>query len=399
MSKKRADRSEKTWSITQICDSIESKDIIFTNPVQRGLVWDKDRKGLFIRSVLLDKGIPSASARKIKNAENKYVFDVWEGKQRMTSVYEYKKGSYPIEISNPFFSTIITLKDGTEYDFAGKYYSELPPELQKAFDAYTLSVNYYENMSDEEVAEAYYLENNGKAHTPTDHIWALAKARKEMFELLNHPLFEAALTPLAIEKFTHRTIVMQGFTLYKSPIKSLEAKDMGPFLITTAMNENDLNALKGVFDRMLGAYNILLSSWTKTKAKKMLKKLHMISLIPITLKSIADKRSLEEYTEWVRYFFDAEKGKTSISKEYNTASLSSTNKQDSIDKRLRAIEKVYTDYFERLDAISASAKETRTVSGKTTKAQTKRTATKKENVNEKVTDAVVNDTIIKTEAV
>lgn len=339
---KRTERAQKTWSIVQICQLMEEGKIVFTNPVQRGLVWDKECKSLLIRSILLDKYVSAAQARRVDGD----IYDVWEGKQRMTAIWEYKKDSYPVDIGNEFFSTKTILKDGTKYDFAGKLYSELPEELQEAFKSFTLTVEYYENMSDEEVAEAYYLQNNAKAHTPTDHIWALAKARREMYELLSHPLFETVMTPAALLKMSHRAIIMQAFMMYKSPIKSLEAKDINPFLIVTEMTKEDLDVMTKIFDRLLSVHKHLLETWTKTKAKKMIKKTHLLSLVPMIMRSIEENKTTEQVADWVRSFFGEDSNKTSTSKEYNFASQSSTNKKDSVGKRLKALEESYTKYFE-----------------------------------------------------
>lgn len=378
---KRTERSQKTWNTVQICQLMEKGKMVFDNPVQRGLVWEKERNSLLIRSILLDKGIPSPSARKTEND----IFDVWEGKQRMTAIYEYKKDLYPIDISNSFFSTKIVLKDESEYDFSGKCFSELPEELKEAFNAYTINVEYYENMSDEEVAEAYYLQNNAKAHTPTDHIWALARARKEMYELLSHPLFSVTMTPTALLKMSHRAIIMQAFMMYKSPIKSLQSKDLEPFLIVTEMTKEDQDNMTKIFDRLLKSHEYLLGNWTKTKAKKMLKKTHLLSLVPVTMRSITEKKSDKDFGEWIRYFFGEDSNKTSTSKEYNFASQSSTAKRESVGKRLKALEESYMKYFE---VESAKPQKAAVISKKAPR----KTSPKKETISTEATKEKTSET-------
>ena len=54
----KTDKLRDEWTIRKVVDNYESGVSVFDNAVQRGLVWDIEKKSRLIRSTLLGRPIP-----------------------------------------------------------------------------------------------------------------------------------------------------------------------------------------------------------------------------------------------------------------------------------------------------------------------------------------------------
>ena len=116
------------WSAKQLTKSIEKGTITFDNAVQRGYVWDQDRKSLLIHSMLEGFPIPAFFASKDENG-----YSMLDGKQRSNAIADYINGNYFLT-NLPEVMTEITVQSTEnkketieeELDVNGSYFSDLP---------------------------------------------------------------------------------------------------------------------------------------------------------------------------------------------------------------------------------------------------------------------------------
>ncbi|GFN32539.1 DUF262 domain-containing protein [Paenibacillus xylaniclasticus] len=158
-------RSTIAWSIKQICTMIEKGTITFDNPLQRPAgQWKVEDKSLLIDSTLR-MFVPDIYVIKYqKEVEDRTinVYDVIDGKQRLTNFHDFKRDLYALTQLED-----ITLDTGETHALTGKKFSELHEDVQDAINSYTVSfkVIELEDGDDEEaiIQEIFYRLNNGKA--------------------------------------------------------------------------------------------------------------------------------------------------------------------------------------------------------------------------------------------
>lgn len=135
----------------QILDFVNTKKWINLHPeYQRRLVWDRQKKSLFIESLIMNIPIPPIFLYEWDYSR----FEVMDGQQRLSSIIE-------------FYENRLKLSGLEEWEsLNGKTFSDLPPLLKKAFDRRRIS------------ATVLLAESTAGERTPNE-------LRKFVFERLN----------------------------------------------------------------------------------------------------------------------------------------------------------------------------------------------------------------------
>lgn len=98
----------------------------YSKNLQRPLVWTVLQKQQLILSILKGVYIPNISAVEVVGADGETVeFQIIDGKQRMSAVFAYLDGQFPLVDS-----------DGNEH-----YYSDLPKAIQVKVSRYHFRIN------------------------------------------------------------------------------------------------------------------------------------------------------------------------------------------------------------------------------------------------------------------
>ena len=321
-----------TWTAKQLDKMSRKGTINFDNSVQRGYVWDVARKSLLIHSMLVGYPIPPLYA-----AKNDNTYDMLDGKQRTSSISDYLWGNFALaEVPE------VELEDGTTIDISGKLFSELPEELQDVILSYTLTVYYFDGITDDEVAEMFFRLNNGKAMTAIELTRVKAKSLAAIKSLADHQVFKDALTEKALSKYTNEDMVIKSWAMLYVQDPSFETKDLRPMIETADITEEEQEELNRVFDRMLEVSK-RVEDHNPRIAKRILTRTHFISLVPIIAQSIKDNKQPEQIAEFVEHFF-AGKRQTTISKDYNNNATRGSAKREAIRKRRAALENSFRSY-------------------------------------------------------
>lgn len=167
-------------SIASIIKKMENFLLRFDHPLQRSEGnWDNKTEGNFISDCLQKNPMPElVFAEQVVNG----VAIIWniDGKHRCTTVQRFKNNQ--IKISKKVTRGIITYKaivkddngkpildekgfpiaENNEFDIRGKYFKELPEELQDIFLDYSFKIVQYLNCSSDDIA--YHIEryNHGR---------------------------------------------------------------------------------------------------------------------------------------------------------------------------------------------------------------------------------------------
>ena len=227
------------WNARQLAKMCTNGSITFDNAIQRGYVWDIKRKSLLIESMILGYPIPAFYA---KRDEGK-VFDMLDGKQRSSAITEYLNNEYALT--------------GVGEDYEGKYFADLPEKVQDEIISYSLTVYYFEGITDEEVNEMFYRLNNGKALTAIELTRVKAKSFEKIKELAKHEIFTAALKDTQLNKYTNEDIVIKALVMLNREKPSLENKHIRPYIIETVISDDMAAAVNTALTRIKYAHDYM----------------------------------------------------------------------------------------------------------------------------------------------
>jgi hypothetical protein len=112
-------------------------------PYQRRSIWNLAYKQFFIDSVIRNYPTASIFLETVIKPGQATVYRVIDGKQRLTSLFEFTEDAYP---------TSDTLDD---IGLGDKYFSDLPDDVQVAIHSYKLTVENIQGAGPAELNEAF----------------------------------------------------------------------------------------------------------------------------------------------------------------------------------------------------------------------------------------------------
>ena len=174
----RKENSE--WSIRMLADF--RGRINLEAEYQRGKVWSKAQQALLIDSILRGFDIPKIFLRKLPDG-SPYLFDVIDGKQRLTAIWRFVNDEFPlISKCKPF------PKLG---DLGGKRWSELPPEARDRLQFANMTVSKIDEATNDEIRELFLRLQKGEPLRAAETRNAIAGAVRDFVAetLARHPLW------------------------------------------------------------------------------------------------------------------------------------------------------------------------------------------------------------------
>lgn len=323
------------WTAKQLNKLAQKGLIQFDNAIQRGYVWDVKRKSLLIHSMLVGYPIPPFYAA--KNGEG---YDMLDGKQRTGAIMDFLNGKFEltdipeVEVEN---------EDGTTdmVDINTLHFDEMEEALRDELESYSLTVYYFDGITEEEISEMFFRLNNGKPLSAIELSRAKAKSMEAIKELGQHKLFKSALTEKAMEKYTNEDIVIKSYAMLHETEPCMETKSIRPLIANAEFTEADKSQLREIYDRIISMHGMIED---KKIAKRLLTRTHLISIVPIVWKSIQKGLSDKQMAEWAAVFFSGSKSAT-LSEIYNRNAGSGSGKKESVRRRLEEIESFFNKSF------------------------------------------------------
>ena len=325
---------------------MEKGTLSFDNAVQRSFVWKNttkdNRMSMLIDTMIRGFCVPPMYCNCIfEDATNK-VYDFVDGKQRVMTVIKFLNDEFPL-VGIPTF----TLDNGEELDINGRYFSELPEDFQDNIKMFNFTVNYYENMEQDDIEELFCRLNNGKPLSAIELTRANAKSKNQIRTIASHPIFDIALNEKGMAKYDNEDIAIKAWIMLFGNTKSFETKVVRPIMQDTDISDYEVNTINECFDYLLDVYNKIKEKDTKESirvCKKIVKKTHFLSLLSIIDKALSDDINLDLTSDWIMEFFDYSKG-ASINEEYNENSKAGSAKADAIKKREAALMESFESYL------------------------------------------------------
>ena len=337
-----------SWNARQLSKMMDKGSITFDSAIQRNLVWDDHRKSLLIHSMLTGYPIPAMYASKDSETKN---YSMLDGKQRSNAIHDFLNGKFTLtDIPE------VTLDDGTEIDINGMYFSGLDEDMQDALNNYSLTIYYFEDITEDEISEMFFRLNFGKPLSAIELSRSKAKDLKTIQSIGKHDLFTTSLTEKAFEKYTHEDLVIKSYIMLTSDTPCLDTKFVRPIMETTIFTEDNISLLNSVYDRILNTYKTIIADdspetgkISKRIAKRLLTRTHMLSIMPIVKRSLEENVSDEMFTNWVKNFFCGTKSVTKYN-DYNTRCASGSGHAENVKVRLKVVKKDYEKFMKEYNA-------------------------------------------------
>ena len=326
-------KADAHMTVKELKKRIEAHGMTFDNAVQRGNVWDNDRKSLLIDSILQDYEVPVLYAKRTDNG----VYDMLDGKQRSTAIFEFINDKFPLTNVSDEFA-----------DFEDMYFSQLDEEMQDAILDFQLTIRYFDGITDDEVKELFFRLNNGKPLTNFEQIKAKCKSLEIAKDFIaENEIFKEDKMGKTEDK--RLELFFKAWTIMFADYPSLEKKELNPIMIDVQVTDEQIKEMNETFDYIYSGIKYLDGLENDQKLnekarKRILTATHFLSLLPIAHTAIEDDIKNENFIIWARDFYSGGR-RASIDDVYNDYATRGSAKADSIAKRNARLIDSYTKRF------------------------------------------------------
>ena len=338
--------SSITWTCKQIVKMMDKETISFKNVVQRSFVWEKHRMSELIWSIIMGYPIPPIYAERGGNENDKVkIYDVMDGQQRNTSIYKYIKDEFALTQLKPI---PYLDENGNEctVDISGKKFSELDEELQDIIKDATITVKYYDDLTQTQKAEMFRRLNNGKPLSTKSRTLASAKNIGSLLNIGSHKLFNEMLTEKSRANKNQAVIVVKAWTMLNREVEdiSFASKNFNPMIEEVEITDDEKLELNNVFDYVVNVHGELKDNHEKDVAKKLFTEVHLIGLVKYVAKALNEGIVEPMFAEWLINFFKTENN-TEEYEAYMNACTSGIARNSSIMARNNALNMSYQKFF------------------------------------------------------
>jgi hypothetical protein len=333
-----------SWSCKQVTGMIKKGKCSFKNIIQRSYVWEKARKSDLIHSLIENYPVPPFYARRVDG-----VYDFLDGKQRMNAIAGYINEDYELTPLPEVEYEPLNGDGVVSIDISGKKFSELPEELQDAILSYSLTIYYYEQITEAQVATLFRKLNNGKPLSTKERNIASCVDIENVTEIGEHELFKSIITNKGFETRKQIPLVMKVWCMLNQEEVSFESKVFNHTMQETIITDEQREELNKVLDELKNVYMNLAEQFDdKAKVRAMRKKLasetHLISFVPFVKKALDENISTDMLTKFFINFYDVADG-ASISSIYNDTVKGGSAKAVNIARRNEELLAAWDEFF------------------------------------------------------
>ena len=309
------------WTAKALCNQMKKGAVNFDNAVQRGLVWDNDKKSLLIHSMLYGYAIPALYFTKDEDG-----YDSLDGKQRSNAISEFLNDEFSLSENTPE----VFDDDGNVENFSGMAFSQLPEWAQDRIKDFNLTIYFYTGMTDAEVKEIFRRLNNGKPLTAVELTRVNTPSLEKFQDLASHEAIQNIVTKAGKKRFTDENIAMQIYHMATSESPDFSTKSFREWAKSVEVNDDIIENIKVGLD----SYKVFFEGLDPTDDKKIIRtvktRTHFVSAAFYCFLARMNGIKQGEIDEVLREFFS---GNPSTSVEYNNTVGSGSAKPTAVKKR------------------------------------------------------------------
>lgn len=317
------------WTAKTLVNQMKRGNVNFDNAVQRGLVWDVEKKSLLIHSMVYGYAIP---AMYFTRDENK-VYDSLDGKQRSNAICEFMNDEFALVTDTP----PVYDDDGNMEDISGMTFSQLPEWVQDRINEYSLTIYYYEDMTEQEIREFFRRLNNGKPLTAVELTRVNTPCLVVFQQLAEHDAIRNVVTAAGKRRFTDENIAMQLYHMATVENPDFSTKSFREWAKSV---ETD-NEVIGKIQSGLDAYCSFFAELDPAADKKILRTIktrtHFVSCAYYCYLAVQEEATQDEINQTLRTFFS---GNPSTSEDYNKTVGSGSAKPGAVQTRQRIMQEL-----------------------------------------------------------
>lgn len=324
------------WTAKTLVNQMQKGKVNFDNAVQRGLVWDVSRKSLLIHSMIYGYAIPAMYF--VKDADTG-VYDSLDGKQRSNAISEFINGEFSLSLDTPpVFSD-----DGDQEDITGMTFEQLPEWAQDKVKDYSLTIYYYEDMTDAEIKEFFRRLNNGKALTAVEITRVNTPSLAKFQEIARHEAIKSITTDSAKKRFVDENIVMQIYNLYTNDQPDFLTKVFREWAKSVSVTDSAMSSIFSGLDSFISFYTSLDKEADKKCLKAIKTRTHFVSASYFCTLAVECGFTQQEINLALLTFFS---GSPSNNEEYNKTVGAGSAKPTAVQTRQRVIKELIDKYKE-----------------------------------------------------
>lgn len=315
----------------------EKNNLMLDHPVQRsGSQWGLLQKSLLIHSMLAGYPVPPLYLLKSKKGQDT-IYDALDGKQRVTSIFDFIEGGYALHGGTPEVEM-----DGTVYDLANMTFEELGEECRDEILSYRFSIFCLEDATDEEVEEIFKRLNNSTPLSPIQKCrselglelsaWAKEVCQRDFFQ---HAIY---LTVAQLRREADLEVLLQTMLLLDArhedyDYKAISAKEVTKYCkhIRGNYNADKRNMIEEIVDYLGEAF---------PDKHKFLRKSNVPMIMVLTKIALEHDITPSEFKEFLDEFCEAR------CPAYTINMGTSNTKRAKTEGRLTALQDIFACKFE-----------------------------------------------------
>lgn len=310
------------WTAKCLCNQMKKGNVNFDNAVQRGLVWDNDKKSLLIHSMVYGYAIPALYFTKDSGG----IYDSLDGKQRSNAISEFLNDEFALTENTP----VVFDDDGAEENISGMTFSQLPEWAQDRIKDFSLTIYYYEGMSDTEIKEFFRRLNNGKPLTAVELTRVNTPSLVKFQDLASHEAIQSVVSAAGKKRFTDENIAMQIYHMATTESPDFSTKSFREWAKAVEVNDAILSNIKIGLDAYMAFYGTLCAVNDKKIIRTVKTRTHFVSCGFYCYMAKLNGATQETINSVLREFFN---GSPSTSDDYNNTVGSGSAKPTAVKTR------------------------------------------------------------------
>lgn len=345
------------WTVKNLKSMYDGKHTLQMDHViqRQSGQWDGDRlkKSLLIHSILANYPVPPVYCLKEAISEKDYSYSILDGKQRLTTIFDFIDGRYPLDTETP----AVTIEDAV-YELGSKYFTDLDTECQQELLRFKFTIYGFEDADDDLIEEIFFRLNNSTPLSKPQKAMPLCGVENAKFikSILSDRFFSeiCQFSALQRRKSDDMCTLLQAMMLLDNrngsyEFSSISADEIMRYAASIKNNysEEQKNRLYDIIDYLEKVF---------PEKDKMLKKINIPIVMLAADTAMGDGHdSLKNlyrvgpmyFRQWFSYFF------AECYEEYKQYCSSGSIKKEKTLKRIEIMEASLVDYFELLETDKA----------------------------------------------
>lgn len=347
-------RTTLNWTVKNLKSMHDGKNTLqMDHPIQRQSgQWDGDKlkKSLLIHSMLANYPVPPVYCLKEPINEKDYSYSILDGKQRLTVIFDYIDGRYPLDGETPSVAI-----DGMTYELGSKYFTDLDTECQQEILRFKFTIYGFEDADDDLIEEIFFRLNNSAPLSKPQKAMPLCGVENARFikSILSDRFFSeiCQFSALQRRKSDDMCTLLQAMMLLDSRYRGYEYASISADEIMRYAASIKNGYSEEQKERLFDIISYLEKAFPEKE--RMLKKINIpIVFLAADTAMGRDCDALKNiyrvgpmyFRQWFSYFFDE------CYEDYKQYCSSGSIKKEKTLKRIEIMEASLAEYFELEEA-------------------------------------------------